>query len=305
MTKPSTARAIKALNVRAMEVFREIVRTGSVTIAAQKAGLTQPAASRLIAQLETDIGFELFYRNKGRLSVSPDGQLLYDEVVRSLDSLERVRILASDIAEFRAGQLRIVAPPSLLEGALSDIAADFLKLYPKVRLTLESGGVESIIAMIASRGVDAGFVKLPIERYDLNAISVLKSGTVCVIPSGHPLALLQSVDAAALRHVPLILLGLGTSYRAQVEAAFTTAGVIPTIRVETHTISSACALVARGVGVAIVNHALAKSYVRDEIVLLPFVPDIRQEYAFVTADTPPSRLATAFLDCCKAAWLDN
>ena len=305
MGKAIATRTIKNFNPRAMEIFREVVRMGSVTSAAKKAGLGQPAASRLIAQFEQDVGFELFHRDKGRLTLSPDGFLLYDEVVRALDNIARVRILASDIAEFRSGQLRIVAPPSLLEGFLSEIAADFLKLYPKVRLTLESGGVDTVKAMIASRAVDAGFVKLPLERTDLTAESILECGTTCVIPAQHELAQAKSVDAVALRNVPLILLGLGSSSRAQVEAAFATAGVVPTVLVETHTIGSACALAARGVGVAIVNHALASAYVRDQIVLRPFLPDIRQDYAFVTADPTPSRLAKAFLECCKASLLNK
>ena len=305
MVKPRPPHQPKGLSVRAMVIFREIVRTGSVTEAAKRVGLTQPGASRLIAQFESEIGFELFYREKGRLMLSPDGQLLFDEVVRSLDNFDRVRILASDIAEFRAGQLRIVAPPSLLEGMLSDIAADFLKLYPKVRLTLESGGVETVKAMIASRAVDAGFVKLPLDRSDLVAETIMVSGTACVVPATHALANAEFIDAVALRNVPLILLGLGSSSRAQVEAAFATAGVAPTILVETHTISSACALAARGVGVAIVNHSLASAYVRDQIVLRPFAPDIRQEYAFVTADAVPSRLARAFLKCCKSAFKEH
>jgi DNA-binding transcriptional LysR family regulator len=159
--------------------------------------------------------------------------------------------------------------------------------------------------MIASRAVDAGFVKLPLERVDLTAESILECGTTCVIPAQHELAQAKSVDAVALRNVPLILLGLGSSSRAQVEAAFATAGVVPTVLVETHTIGSACALAARGVGIAIVNHALASAYVRDQIVLRPFVPDIRQDYAFVTADLTPSRLAKAFLECCKASLLNK
>lgn len=285
-----------AIGLRALRTFQAIIRLGSVTAAAGEVGLTQPAASRLLAQLERQMGFELFHRDKGRLIPNPDGLLLYEEVDRALDNVDRVYGLARDIAEFRVGQLKLVAPPSFSEGVLPDIAATFLEQYPKVHLTLDSHSVEAAKALIAARTVDAGFVKLPLNRPDLRAESVMLSETACVMLEDNPLAALPVVDASRLRGVPLILLGLGRTSRAQVETAFAAAGFMPRVRVETHTVASACALAARGVGVAIVNEALAQGYVRDRTVMRRFTPSIMHEYAFVTsAATAPTRLAMAFL----------
>ena len=60
------------LNLRGLEAFRETMQCGSVTAAAARMGMTQPAVSRLIAQLEQEAGFGLFYRDKGRLSPTPN-----------------------------------------------------------------------------------------------------------------------------------------------------------------------------------------------------------------------------------------
>jgi len=120
--------------------------------------------------------------------------------------------------------------------------------------------------------------------------------TACVMPRDHPLAAHSLIDVAMLKDIPLILLGLGRSARTQIDAAFVKAGVVPRIRVETHTVSSACALAARGVGVTIVNEGLAQAYVREQIVSRRFAPSILNEYAFVTsAAATPSRLVQAFL----------
>lgn len=295
MSRPGSLPA-DAIGLRALRIFRAIIRLGSVTAAAGEVGLTQPAASRLLAQLERQVGFELFHRDRGRLIPTPDGLLLFEEVERALDNVDRIRDLARDLAAFGVGQLKIVAPPSFLEGLLPDIAACFLDQYPKVRLTIDSQSVEAAKALIAARAVDAGFIPLPLSRPDLHAETVMVSETACVIPVGHPLAALTTIGPKDLRGEPLILLGLGRSSRAQIEAAFATAGIMPQVRVETHTVASACALAARGVGVAIVNETLARGYVRDRTALRRFTPSIRHEYAFVTsAATRPTRLAEAFL----------
>lgn len=284
------------IRLRALRIFSAIVRLGSVTAAARQHGVSQPAASRLLAQLESDVGFELFHRDRGRLFLTADGLLLHQEVERALDNVERVQSLARDISSFRVGHLRLVAPPSFLEAILPELITRFLEQYPHVHLSIDSHGVEVAKAMIASRAVDAGFVKLPHNRADLHAVTVLESETACVLRHDHPLAANTTIDAGDLRGVPLILLGQGQRFRGQVEGALADAGVVPRVKVETHTIASACALAARGVGVAIVNETLATAYVRDGTVLRRFTPGIRHEYAFATsAGAEQNRLAEAFL----------
>ncbi len=291
-----SAGARRPIRLRAMRTFQAILQLGSVTAGARALGLTQPAASRMLAQLEQDLGFELFYRDRGRLIPTQDGLLLYEEVERALDNVDRVQELARDISDFRVGHLRLVAPPSFLEAVLPDVIADFLDRYPRVHLSIDSHGVETAKSMIASRAVDAGFVKLPLNRDDLDSRTVLVSQTACVLPADHPLAVLPEIKAQDLKNTPLVMLGQGRRFRSQVEAAFAEAGVIPRICVETHTVASSCALAARGVGVAIVNERLAKAYVRDQTVLRRFNPDILHEYAFVVSSSvKPSRLAEEFL----------
>ncbi|MBL8628213.1 MAG: LysR family transcriptional regulator [Rhodospirillaceae bacterium] len=288
---------VNTIGLRALLTFRAIIREGSVTKAARELKLTQPAASRLLAQLEDTLGFELFYREKGKLIPTSDGLLIFEEINRALDNLDRVNELARDIADFRVGQLKLVAPPSLLETIVPGIAADFLEQYPKVRLTIDSPSIEAAKGLIASRAVDAGFVKLPLNRPDLNSETVMVNESACVMTRDHPLARNSIIKASMLRDQPLILLGMGSSYRTQVEAALAKAGVKPQVRVETHTVSSACALAARGVGIAIVNEGLGRAYVRDKTVLRRFSPSIRHEYAFVTpAVLAPSRLVQAFYE---------
>lgn len=291
-----SAGARRPIRLRAMRTFQAILQLGSVTAGARGLGLTQPAASRMLAQLEQDLGFELFYRDRGRLIPTQDGLLLYEEVERALDNVDRVQELARDISDFRVGHLRLVAPPSFLEAVLPDVIADFLDRYPRVHLSIDSHGVETAKSMIASRAVDAGFVKLPLNRDDLDSRTVLVSQTACVLPADHPLAVLPEIKAQDLKNTPLVMLGQGRRFRSQVEAAFAEAGVIPRICVETHTVASSCALAARGVGVAIVNERLAQAYVRDQTVLRRFNPDILHEYAFVVSSSvKPSRLAEEFL----------
>jgi DNA-binding transcriptional LysR family regulator len=284
------------LNVKALRAFYEIVRTGSVTTAAIRLGMSQPAVSRQLHQLEQSIGFELFHRDHGRLLPTPDALLLFDEVALSLNGFQRIQSLVSDIAGFRLGHLKLVAPPSFCEGILPDIIASFTQRFPQVRFSIDSHSREVSKAMISNRSVDGGFLILPLDRADLRAESICVHPTVCVLREDHPLAAERVLNPRLLKGSPLILLGFGQNSRAIVDTAFMQAAVHPNTRIETHTVASACAFAARGLGIALMNGLLARSYMRPGLVMRRFEPVMTNEYGFVTsALSTPSRLLSEFL----------
>lgn len=298
--KPPLNRPAATLGVRALTTFAEVMRTGSATTAARNLGMTQPGVSRIIAQLEGAVGFELFYRDRGRLVATKDALALAEEVELALAGLARVQSLVADIATSAVGELRVVAPPSFAEGLLPDIVASFLEQFPGVRFSLDSRSIETAKAMIATRVADCGFMKMPVDDADLHCEPLIANGSVCVLPSDHPLAAHEELTPEQLRGEPLILLGSGRQWRAQVDGAFAQYGLRPHVAIETHTHGSACALAGRGVGIAIVNELLARSYVRGGLVARRFAPAIVHEYAFVTsALSQPSRLARAFRDTAR------
>jgi len=91
--RPPAASLPRRLGLTALTAFSEIMRTGSATGAARVLGLSQPAISRLIARMESDIGFELFYRDKGRLVPTEEAHQLFveaHEVQVRIDAMKAV-----------------------------------------------------------------------------------------------------------------------------------------------------------------------------------------------------------------------
>lgn len=288
---------MKHLNLRGLKSFHEIVQSGSATAAAKRLGLSQPGVSRLIAQLERDVGFDLFYREKGRLVPTADGLAVYEEVDLAFSNIERLNTLLHDIRTHNTGQLRIVSSPSFSEGILADIVVAFRKTFPKVRMHIDSRSIETAKTQVATRAADCGFAKLPLDRPDIRSEKLVTSDTVCVLQRSHPLANEATLSPAQLADQPLILLGSGSWNRIQVEDAFKKARVGAFATIETHTVGSACAFAERGLGIAIVNELMARSFLKKNLVLRPFRPRILHEFVFITsALTPMGRLTQAFLE---------
>src|SRR5687768_1291094 len=95
---------IKTLNFRQLEVFRAVMTSGSASRASELLGVTQPAISRSVADLEAAVGFSLFDRVRGRLVPTPEGQMFFRDVNASFAGLDRLRSAAARIRDFGSGR---------------------------------------------------------------------------------------------------------------------------------------------------------------------------------------------------------
>jgi DNA-binding transcriptional LysR family regulator len=298
--------SVLSLSLKGLQCFRTIVDTGSATAAAEQMQLTQPGVSRLLGQLEEQIGFELFRRAKGRLLPTQEALAFYKEVDLALQSVERVSLLARNLQNADFGTLSIVAPPSFSEGLLSRVLSRFIMEHPNVNLSLDSQSVETAKEMVALRAVDCGFIKLPADHPGLRCRPLVRAGTVCALPAAHPLCKRKIIAARDLADEPLILLGKGRSSRLQLEEAFMDAGASLRVRVETHTVGSACALVRGRAGIAIINEMLGMQYRGKGLEMRRFRPDLKHDYAFMTAvDTPMNRVTRRFFEYCRTYFAEH
>lgn len=291
-------------NIKTLEAFREIIQLGSVTAAARSLGFSQPAVSRLLAQFEAELGFRLFHRSKGRLLPTSQALMLFEEVDLALQGIERINVLAKDIRQTNAGQLRVVAPPSFAEGPLVKLVATFLTLHPKVHINIDSRTRPTVMKLVATRTADCGFGKLPLDHPGIRLRPLISSPTVCVLPPAHPLSAgKRAIGARELAGEPLILVGhRGGDTRMRISQAFQQAGVHPDVRLETHNVGAACALAAEGIGIAIVNELLSRRSLWTGVCIRRFAPAIEQEYVFMSsANVRETPLTEAFYLHCRAA----
>ena len=110
---------------RQLEAFIQFMETGTVTAAAERMLVTQPAMSKMLAGLEIDLNLTLFQREKRRLIPTDEARLLYNEVRRLFASLADVERFADDLRSFRTGELRLITGSTLGLTLVADSLADF------------------------------------------------------------------------------------------------------------------------------------------------------------------------------------
>jgi DNA-binding transcriptional LysR family regulator len=281
------------MNLKQLEAFRAVAATGSTTAAAQALDLSQSAVSRLLRQLEARLGIELFWRDKNRLVPTAEALRLVDGVDQAIEGVYRVGRLAEELRlGVRQVLLRVALPPTLAEGVMPPVLEAYFREAPDTTVEILSAGYDAIERHVAEGRADLGFLRLPASYPGLRLGDARPSRSVCVMPQGHKLTRLATVEPADLAGVPLILIGRERASRLETERLFRRHRIDPVVRVEAHTVACACAHVAAGIGVTIVSEVIARAARQAGVVARPFRPAITSEFALAFPASRPASAAT-------------
>jgi DNA-binding transcriptional LysR family regulator len=280
-----------ALNPRALDLFREVVRHNGMTRAAAALGIGQPFVTRAIARLEAEIGFALFARAHGGVTLTPEGEAFLREVERSRAGLDQLGRAAREIRERGTGMVRIACLPALTLGFLPHVLKRFMQAAPGVTVSLAVRSPDAVWSWVAAQQCDLGLARPKAGYVGVEHEPFLATPAVCAVPRGHRLAAKRAIAPKDLRGVPLIAAYPSAPHQSRVERAFADAGVAMTVVAEVQYTVPRCALAAQGLGVAIVDPVAAGGLGLAGVVLRRFVPAIPIETVMLfPANRPRSRL---------------
>jgi len=265
------------LNVRLIETFRAIMTVGTVTGAAEMLHTSQPAASRSLQRLEAVLGLQLFVRTKGRLVPTAHGLAFYDEVKKSYMGLDHLNSFAQKLRQLQQGHVSVVCAPVFASHFIADAAQRFNVAHPGVTLAIETQVSSTIAEWMTAQRVGLGIAGYSMSPPGTTSEPFTDQHEVCALPADHPLARKRLVSPADLKDSNWIVFAGHDPYRYRLDKVFEAAGIARQFIVETQNSATACALIVRGVGVAVVNPFTAAEFLDQGLVMrrfsspLPFV----------------------------------
>ncbi|MFY2079980.1 LysR family transcriptional regulator, partial [Achromobacter xylosoxidans] len=238
------------MELRQLEAFAAVMSTGSVTAAGRLLGRSQPAISRLLQELEAEIGYALFARSGPRVTPTEQGFLLYDDVERALSSLRQIRDRAEEIARGQAQPLLLAATSALAAGLVPDALKRIephANLAP--RIELRSASPERVVHAVLSGAAQLGATSLPLEHRGLTVHWIGQAPCVVALPENDPAARHNVVPVAELAGRRVITMANPYRLRRRLDAALGhAAGAI-----ETNSSVNALAAVRAGLGVSMLE----------------------------------------------------
>lgn len=204
-----------AIKLRHIRAFLQIAADGNLTAVARAQGITQPALSRTLAELEDLLGQPMFLRQGRRLVLTEAGAVFRGHAAQGLQALE---------AGFGAlqpglggGRLRLGVLPTAATRLVPQVALRFRALNPGTVLSIVTGPHGHLIRLLRDGGIDlmVGRMPAPAEMPDLSFEHLYEEQVVLCARAGHPLEMLPVAEM--LRRMPLVLPPEGAIIRPAVE----------------------------------------------------------------------------------------
>lgn len=250
------------VNLDLYRVFYTVAKSGSLTRAAEELYISQPAVSRSIKQLETQLGVSLFTRTHRGMTLSAQGgKVIFNEVERALGLLNEAENRIEEMKNSATGLIRIGASDTIFEYFLADKIVEFHERFPAVKFELTADFTPDTIEKLKANKCDVAFVNLPISPDpDLKLYgNCMRLNDVFVVGEKYRSLAEQTTPLRELKNYPLILMEENTVARRSLNGFFSSLGLDLQPSIEVGSWDLMKRLVARGMGVGVIPREYAKS----------------------------------------------
>ena len=258
--------------------------------ASENLGMTQPALSRQIRQLEQELRSDLFYRHGRGVSLTPSGIKLKEVAVQVLEQLALVSQEIQEDSAKENGVVTLGVPPSIGATLCAPLSSGFAKIYPQARLRIREGFSGSLSEMLEAGQLDLAILYDARRRRDLLVTPLIRESLYLITPRQGEARTLD-VGWEDVRTATLILPGPENGMRRVIERAAKDADVSLTIRLEIDSVPAIRQLVATGAGASILPYGAVHAEVRAGILDARVVRERGMEALLVVA-TPRSKPVT-------------
>lgn len=289
------------MELRQLRYVDAVARHRHFTRAASSIGIAQPALSHQIKRLELELGVELFHRSRAGVRPTEAGTVFLPHVRRALQAVEAGREELSALTGLRVGRVRLGAMQALGPLDLAAAIAGFHAHHPGIEVTLSEESTVEMYELLLAGQLDLALVALDVEPPEgIEALALASEPVLLALPGGHPLGGRRSVRAAQLRDQPFVMFGPGTGLRITTERVAREAGFEPLVAFETGNLQRMLALVAQGLGVALIPASSAARHA--ELEFMPLAPQLTRTVGLGwRGGQPPAPAARALRDVLAGA----
>jgi LysR family carnitine catabolism transcriptional activator len=278
------------IDLRQLEYVVAVADAGGFIAGARAAHVSQPALSARIADLERELGVELFHRVGRGSKLSSAGEVVTEHARVVLRDILTLKAGAAAVAGLSGGTLDVAALPTLAVDPLAELVGSFRAAHPKVIVRIADAEDDGVAAMVRAGRVELGLSDLPITSGGLIEVPLADQELLAITNVGR-----RSRDLRALAAQPLVLTPPGTSSRRVVEAALAALGIEPIIAVEVAQREAVVPLVLAGAGIGFVPRAQAEAARAQGATVVRPDPPLVRRIGVVHRPGPQSPAAGEFL----------
>jgi len=284
-----------------LRAFVEVARLKNFSRAAGKLGLTQPAISTQIRQLEEEFAVRLFDRIGKKVFLTQPGVLLLDHASKILNVRKEAFEALRDLMPNPAGHLTLGATEGSCLYLLPKVFAAFQKKHPEVKITVYREFTTKIVKKLQEDSLDVGFLSLPVDVREIETIPLFREPVQVAVAVNHPLASQPSVTVEEVARYPWIF-PKASRTRVMLEELFRSIRTPVHVTMELSGVETIKKFIGIGLGISMLSRSYASAEVKAGVMKLIPLSEPRLERQLGLAyrtDRYLSRSAQAFIDIAR------
>ena len=261
------------MDIKHLQYFIQVTHFNSFTKAAEHLFITQPTISKMIKNLETELGVELFDRSRKQLTLTDAGRVVLEQaklIDKAFNNLEREMEYLSGL---KKGHIRMGLPPIIDASFFPKIISRFHEEYPNITFQLVEDGSKKIEDAVENDLLDIGIIVLPTNTEIFHSFSLLEEDIKLVLHPEHPLAQNDEVSLEALSKEAFVLFNKDFVLRDLIISSCKMTGFTPRIISESSRWDFIEEMVACKLGIALLPESLCShlQHVRSMRVINPSI----------------------------------
>jgi DNA-binding transcriptional LysR family regulator len=213
-----------------------VADAGAITEAASRLGITQPALTRRIQQLEAEFGAELLNRSRKGAQLTEVGRLVEREARVLIDRYDSLKREVASQRTVEGGTVRIGGGATAVSFVLPDAIASFQRDFPLMHFHVKEASSSEVASDVADGRLELGLVTQPVRTAGLEITPLVEDAIVLVAAADHPLARARSVPVTSLDGRNFVGFEGGSAIRQIVDASLREAGVAINVVMELRSI---------------------------------------------------------------------
>ncbi|MFD2332857.1 LysR family transcriptional regulator [Cohnella sp. GCM10020058] len=275
------------MQLQQLEFFQCIAKHGNLSRAAQELHIAQPALSKMMSRLETEMGASLFIRTGRGIKLTEAGNMLLYHSRRMMSDWEDAVRSIRDLSLSGREQVKLAMYPTFVWYILPQFLADFVQRHPAIELEIEQGLSDVVTDLVINHRMEAGIVTAPAAHPQLleSPLHVEKFGLL--VPSSHPWAARSFIPLQELHGQPLILSTVNRWFESFIRPIFHQFAIEPDVRLVVHQYDVIKELVRAGLGVAFVPFNAYRMWKKTEtdlgqsMLIVPTDPVLQRQLVWI------------------------
>lgn len=269
------------MELRQLQYFFEVAKAQSISKAAETLHISQPALSKMIKNLEAELGMTLLIRTNKASELTDAGMVVFEYAKKISQDMKDMKTILHDLTELKRGEIHFGLPPIIGSLFFPNVLAAFHNSYPNINIMITEYGGAKIAKSVAEGELDLAVTVLPIDEALFDAYPIVEENMQLVLHRDHILSSRTTVDLRELEQEEFIFYHEDFALHDMVWQKFLDVGYEPNILFKSSQWDLMSEMVAANLGVTILPKSICAKIRNDAIKIVNLTPAIPWNLAVI------------------------